>query len=67
MEICKVEHMKHMKKRLSSPCFYFHTYTIICTPKVIDPCNLLLHQVVLSFCYLVAVFCFILGSRMSLL
>ena len=38
-----------------------------CIPNIIHPCNLPLHQVVLSFCYNVAVFCFILGSRMSLL
>ena len=37
---------------------------LVCTnkgiPKVIDPCDLLLHQVVLSFFYPVAVFCLIL-------
>ena len=35
-------------------------------PKVerINPCNLLLHQVILSFCYPVVVFCFIFASRM---
>ena len=35
-----------------------------CVPKVIDSCNLLLYQVVLSFC--VIVFYFALSPRMSL-
>ena len=46
---------------------FISCFTNTCIPKVIDPCNLPLHQVVLSFCHPVAVFCFILGSRMGLL
>ena len=43
----------------------FHSCTNICIPRVIDPCNIPLYQVVLSFCCLI-VFCFILSPRMSL-
>ena len=43
----------------------FHSCTKICIPKVINPCNLPLYQVVLSFFCLI-VFCFVLSPRMSL-
>ena len=36
-----------------------HSFTNTCIPNVIDPCNLLLYQVVLSFFSDIIVFCFI--------
>ena len=37
----------------------FHSFTNTCIPNVIDPCNLLLYQVVLSFFSDIIVLCFI--------
>ena len=44
----------------------FHSCTNICIPKVFDPCNLLLYQVVFSFGYLIVI-CLVLSLQMSLL
>ena len=56
----------HLQKGLAFFCFVvfnssgnqFHSCTNIYIAKVIDPCNLLLYQVILSFCLIVFYFVF---------
>ena len=50
----------------NSPGSEYRSWTNLCIPKVIDPCNLPLYQVILSLCR-VMVFCFDLNPGMSLL